>query len=148
MEALHWLGEHWFDLLQTVGIIGGLLFTGYTFRRDERARSIGNLIAIKQQHREIWAELYQRPALFRVLKPDVDLIGQPISNEEWLFVKLLVLHLDSVHRAAKAGMFVTLEGLQKDIKDFFSSPIPKSVWEKVKPFQDQEFVVFVEASLK
>lgn len=44
-------------------------------------------------------------------------------------------------------MFVKLEGMQKDIKAFFSLPIPKAVWEQVKPFQDEDFVEFVENSL-
>src|SRR5438034_661476 len=113
MEIWHWIGEHWFELLQTVGIISGFLFTCYTIRRDDRARRISNLIAVKQQYREIWTELYKRPQLFRVLKKNVDLHEQPISDEEWLFVKMLILHLDAVHRAMKAGMFVTLEGLRK-----------------------------------
>jgi hypothetical protein len=145
--ALHWIGEHWFDLLQTVGIIGGLLFTAYTVRKDERARQIGNLIAIKQQNREIWKELYERPKLVRVLSKEVDLNREPISTEEWLFVKFLILHLDTVHRAMKAGMFVELEGLQKDIKDFFSSPIPRAIWEKLKWLQDDDFVKFVHGCL-
>jgi hypothetical protein len=61
MEVSSWLAQHWFDLLQTLAIIGGLTFTGYSLRQDERARRIGNLISIKQQYREIWEELYDRP---------------------------------------------------------------------------------------
>jgi hypothetical protein len=44
MEAFHWLIEHWFDLIQTVGIIGGLLFTAHAIRKDEMARTISNTI--------------------------------------------------------------------------------------------------------
>jgi hypothetical protein len=47
MEGLQWVGEHWFDLLQTAGIVGGLLFIAYTTRKDDRSRKIANLIAIK-----------------------------------------------------------------------------------------------------
>lgn len=147
MGALSWIAEHWFDLLQTIGIIGGLVFTAYTTHKDEKARRIGNLIAIAGQNREIWKEVYDRPQLFRVRERDVDLRKQPISDEEGLFVKLLVLHLDTVYRAMKAGMFVKLEGLQKDIKEFFSWPIPRAVWEKIKPFQDEAFVRFVDTCL-
>jgi len=146
MEGLQWIGEHWFDLLQTVGIVGGLLFTAYTIRKDDQSRKIANLIAIKQQYRDIWQEFYNRPQLGRVLKKGVDLTTQPISPEESLFVRLLILHLDSVHRAMKADMFVSLEGLQADIREFFSSPITKAVWEKMRPLQDLDFVCFVEAN--
>jgi len=72
MEGLQWIGEHWFDLLQTVGIVGGLFFTAYTTRKDDRSRKIANLIAIKQQYREIWKELYDRPQLGRVLEKAVE----------------------------------------------------------------------------
>jgi hypothetical protein len=82
--------------------------------------------------------------LARVLEKRVDLEVQPASLQEWLFVKLLILHLDTVYHAMKAEMFVSLEGLQKDIKEFFSAPIPWTIWEKLKPFQDEDFVEFVE----
>lgn len=31
-----------------------------------------------------------------------------------------------------------------DVAWFFSLPIPKAVWEKLKPLQDEEFVAYVE----
>jgi hypothetical protein len=46
-----------------------------------------------------------------------------------------------------AAIFVKIQGLQKDIRDFFMLPIPKAVWEKIKPFQDGDFIVFVESCL-
>ncbi len=147
MGIAAWISEHWFDLLQTVGIVGGFAFTARSLRKDETARKISNLIEVKEQYREIWKELYERPRLFRVLKKDADLNEQPISDEEWLFVKLLIFHLDTVHRAMQAGMFVKLEGLHMDVKDFFSLPIPKSVWDKIRPLQDRDFVTFIESSL-
>lgn len=139
--------EHWFDLLQTLGIVGGLLFTAYAVRKDERARKISNLIAVKQQYREIWEKLYWHPALFRVLKGDLDLKSQPITDEEWLFVKLNIFNLDTIYRSMRSGMFVHLEGLQKDVREFYSLPIPRAVWERLKPFQDEAFVKFVEDAL-
>jgi phosphoribosylaminoimidazole-succinocarboxamide synthase len=145
MGALSWITEHWFDLLQTLGIVGGLVFTAYTTHKDEKARRIGNMIAIAGQNQEIWKQVYERPKLFRALEKDVNLTKRPISDEEWLFVKLRILHLDTVYRAMKAGMFVKLEGLQKDIKEFFSAPIPSAVWTKIKPLQDAEFVRFIES---
>jgi hypothetical protein len=47
----------------------------------------------------------------------------------------------------KARMFVKLEGLQTDVKEFFASPIPRAVWERMKPLQDAGFVRFVESCL-
>jgi hypothetical protein len=148
MGALHWIQEHWTDLLQNIGIIGGLVFSAYALRKDEKARRIGNLIAITRQYREIWKELYERPTLSRVLKKEVDLNQEPLSEEEALFVNLLILHLSCVYQAVKEGMFVALEGLQSDTKEFFSLPVPRAAWEKMKPFQNQDFVKLIETSMK
>jgi len=42
---------------------------------------------------------------------------------------------------------VKLEGLQKDIATSFASPISREVWEKLKPYQDDDFVKFIERHL-
>src|ERR1035438_1416573 len=147
MGVLHWLAEHWFDLTQTIGIIGGLLFTALSIRSGEKVQAITNTIAVNEQYSRIWHEFYERPTLARILKKDVDLNRQPVSNDEALFVKTLLLLLDVVRRTMNAGIFVKIQGLQKDIQDFFTLPIPKAVWEEIKPFQDRDFVLFVEDCL-
>jgi hypothetical protein len=129
---LPWLSQNWFALLQSAGIIGSLLFTGITLRDDVRSRRVGNLIAITGQHREIWGYLYSRPELTRVLDATTDLKRVPISEEEELFVTLLILHLNSSYQAMKSGMLVKPEGLHRDIRTFFSLPIPRLVWNKAK----------------
>ncbi|MEI6076814.1 MAG: hypothetical protein WCS94_14625 [Verrucomicrobiota bacterium] len=148
MAATNWIIEHWFDLFQTLGIVGGLLFTAYAVWKDERARKITNLIALNERHDYIWSKFYEKPELARVLKKDVDLNRYPISDEEWLFAKMLIIHLDTVRRAAKAGMLFEIKGIKSDIRDFLKLPIPKTVWEKIRPFQDEKFVEFVETALK
>jgi hypothetical protein len=45
------------------------------------------------------------------------------------------------------GIFVKLQGLEMDIREFFILPIPKTVWESLKMFQDAEFTAFVESCL-
>src|SRR5438874_9296250 len=128
MGLWSWIARNWFDLLQTLGIIGGLFFTAYTVRMDKRTREIGNLIAIKQEYRGIWKELYEHPELSRILEKKPDLEGKAITAEEGLLIKLLLLHLDTVRRATEAGMFVEIEGLRKDIREFLTLPIPRAVW--------------------
>jgi hypothetical protein len=147
MEVSAWFGQHWFDLLQTAGIVGGLFFTAYALRKDEKARRIGNSIAINEQHRKTWRVLYEYPELARVLSKDLDLKAEPISPREELFVTGLILHLNTVHQAMQHGEFIKLEGLQRDVEEFFSLPIPHAVWQRVKRFQDQHFVTFIEASM-
>ena len=148
MQVSQWLAANWFDLLQTLGIVGGLLFTAYAIRKDEKGRKISNLIAMNQQHHEIWRELYERPELGRVLKEEADVNSAPVSDAERLFVNSLILQLSTVFSAMKEGMFVPLEGLKEDIKGFFSLPIPKNVWEKNRSLQNGEFVRFVESCLR
>jgi hypothetical protein len=123
----------------------GLLLTAFTIHKDEKARRISNLIAVTEQYNRIWHKFYERPELSRVLKTDVDLKRRPVSDSEWLFVKILILHLDTVRRATKAKAFVKLDGLQNDVREFFALPIPKAVWTKIKMFQDEDFVLFVES---
>ena len=147
MGFLNWLRDNWFTLLQSLGIIGGLLFTGVSLRVDAKVRRVGNLFAVTKQHREIWTALYSRPDLKRVTDASANLTAQPITDEEELFVNLLILHLATSYRAAKAGMFLLPGELQTDIAEFFTLPIPKAVWERTKRFQGREFVSFVEGYL-
>jgi hypothetical protein len=147
MGVLPWVAKHWFELLQTVGIIGGLFFTAFTVRKDERARKISNSIAINEQHRQIWKELYVYPELSRVMVKERNLELEPASEREVLFINSLIVHLGTTYRAMKNDEFVKLEGLETDVKAFFSLPVPKLVWGKVHPFHDKDFVDFIEALL-
>jgi len=143
-----WLGQHWFDLLQSTGIVGGLLVAAYAAWKDEQARKVGNLIALNEQYRQIWKELYDRPQLARVLQKDADIGAQPISNEERLFVNLIIMHVHAVWRASKERLFVTVEGLQQDVGGFFSLPIPKAVWAQMKGLQNHDFAEFMDGVVK
>lgn len=144
MGILNWVSDNWFNLFQTGGIIASLLFSAAALRLDARARRVGNLMSITKNHREIWTELYHRPELARVLEPKVDLNVAPISRDEDLFIRVLILHLNSVYHAQKDGLLLNLEGLPKDIQGFFSLPLPQIIWEKIKPLQDTDFVDYVE----
>lgn len=143
-----WVASHWFDLLQTVGIVGSLLAAAYTTWRDERARRIGNSIAINEQYQGIQKELIRHPQLKRVFDQDADIKKDPVSVEEEAFVKMTIGQLSTVYRAMKHGEFVSLDGLQKDIQGFFVLPIPNAVWIKFRSVQDRRFVTLVEKSLQ
>ena len=145
MGIFVWVGDHWFDVVQGAGIVGGLIFTAHSFRVDTRAEHVANLLEITKAHREIWRELYSRPELFRILDPAPDLVSKPMTPEERLFIGFLILHLNASYKAMKNGVFMSPQGLRKDIQQFFSRPMAKAVWEKMKPLQDADFVRFVEA---
>jgi hypothetical protein len=145
METARWIAEHWFDLLQTAGIVSGFAFTIHALHTESEARKIDNLIALNQEHMAIWKELYGRPELSRITEKRVALDTKPLSHEERLFVTFLILHLSVVYRAMRAKMFVNIEGLTEDVKVFFSLPIPKIIWNTIKSSQDKDFVSFVES---
>jgi hypothetical protein len=142
-----WIGQNWLALVQTAALGGGLLFTGIAVMLDARARRVGNLIQLTQQHRDLWERLYMQSELARILDPAADPAKSPVTVEEEVFVTFLILHLSNAYYATRAGFYQKLPGLRKDIERFFSLPIPHAVWEKVKDLQDESFVRFVETSL-
>jgi len=144
MTPPNWIADHWFTLLQSVGIVGGLFFTGVSLRKDAEVRRVQTLISVTHEHRDLWSQLYKEPELWRVLDPKADLRKQPPTVKERKFVSLVILHLQSVHEAMRQGMFVRVPGLRNDIRHFFSLPIVKATWELSKALQDPEFVRFVE----
>lgn len=139
-----WILAHGLDLLQSVGIAGSLFFSSYATWKDEQARRISNALAIHAQYREIWRELYERPELSRVLDEGADLSAKPLSTGEELFVRNLILHLGTAFRVMQYGEFVRLSGLHQDIREFFTLPIPRAIWSRLKPFQNRDFVGFIE----
>jgi S-adenosylmethionine:diacylglycerol 3-amino-3-carboxypropyl transferase len=142
---MEWIAQHGFGLLQTIGIVAGLLFTAFTIRADARERRIENLFTITSAHREIWKTLYDRPELFRVLEKSCPDGRTPIPTfEERLFVRSLILHLAAAFRARTYGMHFQEHGLAADVRQFFSRPIPQAVWKSVCALLEPDFVTFVE----
>jgi len=147
MGIFQWASENWFSLIQTLGIIAGLAFTAASLRADTKTRQVSNLLIITGQHREIWKEFYRRPELSRVLEHDPDLEARPLSNDEELFVRLLILHLAGTFEATRDNVYLKPEGLERDVQFFFSLPIPKTVWNKFKVFQNTGFVQFIDQQI-
>ena len=145
MGIFDWLGDHWFETFQSAGIIAGLFLTALALNQDSKVRRISNLIAITAHHRDLWNNLSVRPELARVLDTKADVIECPVSQQEELFTRSLILHLYSVYCAIRDGVYPAPEGLRKDVATFFVLPVPKAVWEKYRSFQDAAFVKFVEA---
>jgi hypothetical protein len=148
MILISWLAQHWFDLLQTIGIVGGLFFTGWSLHLDTQTQRAANLLTLTSQHRDIWKILYSEPQLARVLEVNLDLAKYPVTDDEARFVGFLILHLNASYQAIKAGVLMKAEGLASDIQGFFALPIPKTVWEKLRKFYDADFVAFVDEQVK
>jgi hypothetical protein len=146
MILTSWLALHWFDLLQTVGIVGGLFFTGWSLHLDTQTQLAANLLTLTVQHRDIWKMLFDEPKLARILEAKLDLSKNPVTDDEARFVGFLILHLNASYQAIKAGVLMKAEGLTADIQEFFALPIPKAVWEKMRKFYDADFVTFVDTA--
>lgn len=139
-----WIATHWLDLLQSVGIVASLLFSQLSFRADAAARKVSNTFIVTAHHREIWSQIFRHPELVRVLQKKVDLEKEAVTAAEEAFVLTLIHHLSATVEAIDAGALAAPEGLRKDVRSFFSLPIPKEVWDRRKGIQDKRFVAFVE----
>lgn len=148
MDALFlWLRENWFPLLQTVGIIGGLVFTGISIRQATNARKVGDLLTLTEQHRELWDQVYSRPGLDRILSESVDLVASPVSAAEERFLNEVIVHFHTGWQLACRGSLVSLDAVKADVRTFFMLPLPHAVWEESKGARDPKFVRFVEGCL-
>lgn len=147
MGFLPWLSQNWFLLIEGIGIIGGLLYTGLGFWKDVKERRISNTLAITQAHHELWAPYYKRPELARVVDPSADVVATPVTLKEETFVLELLVHLQTSREVSPARTESATEAVHRDIRRVFSLPIPRAVWEKEKALQDREFVEFMEAVL-
>lgn len=142
-----WLSENWFVLLQGIGIVAGLLFTGISIRHESKGRRISNLLALSAQHRDLWQEMQRRPELGRVRSTEVDLVAKPITSAEAEFMNLVIVHFNTGWYLAQEGSFLRKKALAADAKAFFGLPIPSSVWNQTKHERDPKFVRFIESSL-
>jgi hypothetical protein len=143
-----WISQNWFDLFSAIGIIGGLCFTAVSLRSETKTRRVANLLTITANYREVWKEFFHSPELARVIDPSADMSKQPVTLAERFFVSMIISHISSVHEALKGELLNKQEGLHRDVKSFFSLPIPKAVWTKTKLLQNQDFAAFIDSSLK
>jgi len=143
-----WVEVNWFNLFQSLGIIGSLLITAAASNREARAREIENLLVIAEHHRELWTSAYQQPQLERIFKTNADVTAKPVQVAEEEFLNLVIVQYQITWCIAKAGGIVTLNELAADARGFFSLPLPHVVWNKTKRFRNQRFVRFVDGALK
>lgn len=140
-----WLAAHGMEVLESAGIISGLFFTAASFRLGAKERRISNLMSIAESHRTLWLQATNSPELFRILRDDVDLNTEPVTPAEQRFVHLLIIQLFVTFQAVQSGVLPELEGLEKDVRDFFAHPIPQNVWSWSRQFQEAKFREFVDS---
>jgi hypothetical protein len=145
MEFWGWLANNSFNLLSAIGVIGSLWFTTLSLRSATKTQRIANLLAITANHREVWRVFLTDQKLARVRDAAADTAKQPITHAERVFVNMVIQHINSVYYAMNEQLVVKVEGLRRDIAQFFSLPIPREVWENIKILQNDDFVAFVES---
>jgi len=62
-----------------------------------------------------------------------------------VFVTFVILHMSSVFHTMSDQLVVKVEGLRRDVAQFFALPVTREVWEKIKVLQNDEFVAFVKS---
>jgi hypothetical protein len=140
-----WLANNLFNLLSAAGIIGSLYFAAISLRSETKTRRIANLLAITANHRELWKVFLKDKELARVRDSSADTTKRPITDAERVFVNLVIQHVNSVYCAMNDQLVIKVEGLRRDVAQFFSLPIPREIWEQIKVLQNDDFVAFVES---
>jgi hypothetical protein len=143
-----WVNGNWFNVIQTVGIIGSLWVAAMAANRESRTKGIENLLSLCEHHRELWKEIPGQNDLVRIFQPDADTLLVPVTMAEAEFLNLVIVHFQTGWCIAKAGGFTTLAEMKADVRSFFTLPLPRAVWEKTKQNRNKEFVRFVEKSIK
>ena len=151
MEIGKWASQNWLNVF-TICFGSGLWFAAFSIHKDAKirneevkSRKVANLLAVTASHREVWKIFLYLKELERVRDNSADTAKQPITPAERVFVNLVIQHVNSVYYAMSDQFIVEYEGLRRDIAQFFSLPIPHEVWDKVKIYQNSDFVTFVES---
>src|SRR5437868_1298696 len=103
MYLLRWISGDWLDLIQTVGVVFGLLATAHSIREETKSKKVGNALALTQNHRELWSMVIQNPTLKRVLDEKVNINRMPPTLDEELFVQMLILHIRTALKARETA---------------------------------------------
>jgi len=140
-----------FNLIQTVGIVGGLLTSAAALftnaaasKRDAISREIDNILTLSEHHSNLWGQVVQNPELQRILLSDVDVVKVPPTVAEEVFINKAFAQYLTSWRIVNAGGMIKRKELEADAKWFFSLPLPHAVWEKTKGSKNQEFVRFID----
>lgn len=142
-----WAAENWFSLIQSAGIVAGFWFTAAGYRRDVLARKTSDLLALTQEHRELWSEAHRRPDLARIFRNEVDLVASPVTTAEQEFLNLVFVHFETGWHLAKQGVATPLAVLTLDVQGFFRLPVVREVWDELRWSRNPAFVKYVDGIL-
>jgi len=150
----------WFSVVQTAGIIGGLVFYGITCqqqaraqreqadaqRQQARAQETQNLIAFSERHRAFWHEAYRNPKLQRVFSVKVQ--AESLSSVEEEFINEALVFYEVSWRIVTSSYQDYLKPFARDLARFLSFPLPLAAWNKTKEVRDEQFSEFVRGAIE
>ena len=152
----------WESWVQTVCVVVSLLISGQHLRyagesirdaadakrKDAEARADTNLIALTQLHQNLWLAIRKDPDLKRISRKSVDLSASPVTQEEEDALIVIIVQYQLGWNFARKDEALTDAAFAKDVRGYFSRPIPNAVWNSTKENMDTEFVKFVEDALE
>ncbi len=141
---MEFLEENWFNLTQTLGIVASFAVAVFALRWQSRQIKIANSLLINSHHREIWGHLFNDKELSRVFQKDVDLHSKPITDREHVFVNMIFLHMSACLKGIQSRAIDPVEGVENDLRNIMTYPIPRAVWHKVAKYHDHSFYEFIE----
>jgi len=143
-----WFRDNWFPVIQTLGIVGSLVFTALSIRQATNARKASDLLTLTEQHRHLWNEVYSRPGLTRIYEEKIDLLANPVTVAETLFLNEVIVHFHTGWQLSCHGSLLTLQAMKADARTFFKLPLPHAVWRQTTGTRDPKFVHFIDACLR
>jgi hypothetical protein len=145
---MEWLAELGISPGEMISL-ASLIFTALAIRANTHQTRIANLFTLMREHREIWNLPLEHPDLRRCLADALVEGDDAIPTfEERMFVRELINLLAASYRARSYGMYFHEQGLEQDVRQFFSKPIPRAVWKSLRPYQEVAFRQFIDSQLR
>lgn len=133
------LRDNWFDLFQSIFIIASFMLAAMAWRSDKISRKSDTHLKVGESYKGLWDAFLENEEFRRITDPTVDLKENPVTEAERVLVRQLIVHLHGVFVAQKLNQIETVEGMDADVKNFYSKPIPKAVWRSVRSRQNADF---------
>jgi hypothetical protein len=139
-------------IVQSAGILAGILVGATSMwigvrssRTAGRVARVNTLLTITVNHREIWRQFSSR----RELRHALDWNAQPdqMTEDEQQWLRELILHLAASFEAERLGVLPPMEGLDADVRQLMSKPLPHAVWRQLRPYQNSAFASYIETQL-
>ena len=129
-----------FNWIQSLGIIFSFIVTIASFKITQKQLKASNSLLITQHHRELWTTIYETDELKRVFNKNIDIVTNPVTEREFRFANMIFLHMSGCLKLSKTNSCFHIDGMENDIKDILSYPIPNYVWINAYRFHDKIFV--------